>query len=119
MLAWALGVETRENGLVILRRNAGALIFDTYPSANMPRIRGDRHDAVLRAKGDGIVDQVPEHLAESLVAAQNRQRDGNGGKAQIQGNASLHIQHSVDVHKRCQQMAKVDWLRHFPTQLSI
>src|SRR3954469_3111802 len=119
MLAWALGVETRENGLVILRRNAGALIFDTYPSANMPRIRGDRHDAVLRAKGDGIVDQVPENLPQSLIAPQNRQRSGIGGKAQIDGNASLHTQHSVDVHKRRQQAAKVDWLRRFPTQLGI
>src|SRR6185437_10872328 len=69
ILAGPLGIETLEDGLHILRRNAWAFVLHRHPRDHVILDRRDDDLAGLGTEGGSIVDQVAENLAQPLVAA--------------------------------------------------
>src|SRR4029077_11169469 len=64
-----VGIEALENPLQILRRNARAFVLDRDLNLVAHALRLDRHAAPRRREGDGVVEEVDDHLAQAAVMA--------------------------------------------------
>src|SRR5262245_45036383 len=65
----SVGIEALENAFQILRRNARTVVLDRDLNLASHALRLDRHAAVRRREGDGVVEQVDDHLAQAAVMA--------------------------------------------------
>ena len=64
-----VGIEALENPLQVLRRNAGAFVLDRDLNLIADALRLDRHATARRREGDGVVEQIDDHLAQAAVMA--------------------------------------------------
>src|SRR5262249_57515340 len=89
----SVGIEALENAFQVFRRNARTVVLDRDLNLAPHALRLDRHAAVSRREGDGVVEQVDDHLAQAAVMADAPIRTGSAAI----GNVEHHLRRVVPI----------------------
>ncbi len=116
----AVGVETLEDALELIRPDAGTVVLDDDLDAILARPGDDADDAVLAAEGTGVVDEIVEHLAQPAVVAEH-EIGGRVGSGEFQPDLRPAGRRGVadDRGDGQQQLAEIDRRRVLPRQFGV
>src|SRR6185436_9235394 len=66
---WPVGIEPLEDTLQIFRRDARPLVLHRDLNLMADAFRLDRHASSRRREGNGVVEEIDDHLAQTAVMA--------------------------------------------------